>query len=141
MADSKKQSSTLAALIGNADLAPPPRNPEPERSREPIPTQQVAVPQAPQIRRYAEPEPDAGEWEDPDELEAFDFDATAPVVKPRKRKPVDYQTLRINKPTAQIMRQVWLANRRIDPALSYTEFATVVVQHGLRALKEERERG
>jgi hypothetical protein len=133
MADNKKQAGTLAALIGRTDLAPPPREPEPD-----LQPQAVAVPQAPQIRRYAEP--DTEEWDDPDELENFDFDPAAPVVKPRKRRPVDYQTLRINAPTSKIMRQVWLANRRIDPALSYTEFATLVVQHGLRALKEERDR-
>lgn len=138
MADSKKQASTLAALTGRTDLAPPPREAEPALTHEPIPARQVAVPQAPQMRRYAEPEP--GEWDEPDELEHFDFDATTSVVKPRKRRPVDYQTLRINQPTSKIMRQVWLANRRIDPALSYTEFSTVVVQAGLRALKKERER-
>lgn len=137
MASSRKQTDTLAALIGNPDYAPPPRQPEPQPH--PETTQHVAVPQAPQIRHYAEP--DTEEWDDPDELENFDFDPAAPVVKPRKRRPVDYQTLRINAPTSKIMRQVWLANRRIDPALSYTEFATLVVQHGLRALKEERDRG
>jgi hypothetical protein len=136
MPDSRKQSSTVAHLLGRSDLAPPPREPEPRVE----PTQHVAVPQAPQARRYAEPEPDTGEWEEPDELEHFDFDPAASVVKPRRRRPVDYQTLRINQPTSKIMRQVWLANRRIDPALSYTEFATLVVQRGLRGLKEDRGR-
>ena len=137
MADSRKQSSTVAHLLGRSDLAPPPREPEPAPRVEPAPAQHVAVPQAPQIRRYAEP--DAEEWEE-DELEHFEFDPTASVVKPRKRRPVDYQTLRINQPTAKIMRQIWLANRRVDPALSYTEFATLVVQRGLRGLKEDRGR-
>jgi hypothetical protein len=39
------------------------------------------------------------------------------------------------------MRLQWQAARRIDPMLSFTEFATVVCQRGLRALKEDRERG
>jgi hypothetical protein len=124
-------------LIGDDDPASTPE-PDAEAAPEQEPAQKVTAPQAPQVRRYAEPE--AEEWNDPDELENFDFDATASVVKVRKRRAVDYQTLRINQPTSKIMRQVWLANRRIDPALSYTEFATLVVQRGLRGLKEDRGR-
>lgn len=84
---------------------------------------------------------DTGEWAEPDELEAFDFDASAPLVRPRRRKQPDYQTVRLHRTTAQIMRQAWLASRKTDAAITYTEFSTLVCQHGLRALKEARERG
>jgi hypothetical protein len=96
-------------------------------------TPSAAAPAAP-------PDPDAGEWDDPAELERFEFDAAAPIVKPRRRRDPIYQTLRINSPTARIMRLQWQAARRIDPMVTFTEFATVVCQRGLRALKEDRER-
>lgn len=132
---SKKGVSAVLSIAGQPDLAPPPRDPKPEAAAPEV----TEVPKAPQRRRYAEPEP-AEEWDDPEELKNFDFDPDAPLVRRRKRKPVEYPTLRIDTKTAKIMRQVWLANRRIDPALSFTEFATVCVQHGLRALKEQRDR-
>jgi len=77
---------------------------------------------------------------DDDDLEAFELVADAPLVKPRRRREPEYQTVRINRPTAKILRAQWLRARSIDPMISYTEFATVCVQHGLRALKEQRER-
>lgn len=77
---------------------------------------------------------------DEDDLEAFELVADAPLVKPRRRREPEYQTVRINRPTAKILRAQWLLARSIDPMISYTEFATVCVQHGLRALKEQRDR-
>lgn len=160
----KRSKDTIAALLSEPDLAPP-REPSRSATRAPRPLprtpevpQQEPAPPTPQPRSELETgarptpkaEPEATreldadtdpEWEDPDELEHFEFRADAPLVRPRRRKQVDYQTLRINRQTAKIMRQVWLANRRVDPALSYTEFATVVCQNGLRAMKEQRERG
>ena len=84
--------------------------------------------------------PSAGGDYDDDDLEAFELAADAPLVKPRRRREPEYQTVRINRPTAKILRAQWLLARSIDPMISYTEFATVCVQHGLRALKEQRER-
>jgi hypothetical protein len=86
------------------------------------------------------PAPDDGDLDDSD-LEAFELQADAPLVRPRRRRQVDYQTVRINRPTAQVLRAQWLIARRQDPLLSYTEFSTIAVQSGLRALKEQRERG
>ena len=86
--------------------------------------------------------PPVGEDElDDEDLEAFAFDTDAPLVRPRRREQKDYQTVRINRPTAKILRAQWLLARQIDPLMSYTEFSTIVVQQGLRALKEQRERG
>jgi len=78
---------------------------------------------------------------DDSDLEAFEFAAEAPLVKPRRRREVEYQTVRINRPTAKVLRAQWLLARQQDPLLSYTEFSTIAVQSGLRALKEQRERG
>ncbi|MGB6161771.1 MAG: hypothetical protein WBF75_04190 [Pseudonocardiaceae bacterium] len=86
------------------------------------------------------PAPDDGDLDDSD-LEAFELQADAPLIRPRRRRQVDYQTVRINRPTAQVLRAQWLIARRHDPLLSYTEFSTIAVQSGLRALKEQRERG
>lgn len=86
------------------------------------------------------PAPDDGDLDDSD-LEAFELQADAPLIRPRRRRQVDYQTVRINRPTAQVLRAQWLIARRQDPLLSYTEFSTIAVQSGLRALKEQRERG
>ncbi len=84
--------------------------------------------------------PPRAEDYDDDDLEAFELVVDAPLVKPRHRREPEYQTVRINRPTAKILRGQWLLARSIDPMISYTEFATVCVQHGLRALKELRER-
>lgn len=85
-------------------------------------------------------DPPRAEDYDDDDLEAFELVADAPLVKPRRRREPEYQTVRINRPTAKILRAQWLLARSIDPMISYTEFATVCVQHGLRALKEQRDR-
>jgi hypothetical protein len=74
-------------------------------------------------------------------LEAFELNTSAPLVKPRRRRQVDYQTLRIQKHTWRIMRDSWLRARQIDPLVTFVEFSTVVIQRGLQALKEDRERG
>lgn len=76
---------------------------------------------------------------DDTDLEAFEMKPGAPLVKPRRRRQVSYQTVRINKPTAQVLRAQWLIARRIDPLFSFTEFSTIVVQRGLQALANERE--
>lgn len=81
-----------------------------------------------------------GEDLDDTDLEAFDLPAGGPLVKPRRRRPVTYQTVRINRPTAQVLRAQWLIARRADPLLSYVEFATIVTQRGLQALADERRR-
>jgi len=53
--------------------------------------------------------PPVGEDElDDEDLEAFAFDADAPLVRPRRREQKDYQTVRINRPTAKILRAQWL---------------------------------
>lgn len=122
----------ISGMLSDEALAPPSRDAEPKA------LEAVPVPQPPKRRRYAEPEP---EWDDPEELEEFDFDPSEALVRPRRRKAVEYPTLRVHPNTAKVMRQVWLANRRIDPALSFTEFSTLCVQFGLRALKEARDRG
>jgi len=167
----KRSKDTISALLGNAPaLAPVPddsaQQPPTSRSNRPSspsndvpspsttdsapitlelqPGEQVyeatAEPVRPSHLRPAD-EPPAGEEVEEDDLEAFEFEADAPIVKPRRRKQLDYQTVRINRPTARILRAQWLMARQADPLISYTEFATIVCQHGLRALKEQRQRG
>ena len=86
------------------------------------------------------PPAEDGDFDDTD-LESFDLPADAPLVRPRRREQKDYQTVRINRPTAKILRAQWLLARQIDPLMSYTEFSTIVVQRGLQALKAQRDRG
>jgi hypothetical protein len=74
------------------------------------------------------------------DLEAFELEVDRPLVKPRKRRQVDYQTVRLYRSTARILRQGWLKARERDVLLSFTEFATIVAQKGLTALAEERRR-
>ena len=86
------------------------------------------------------PPADDGDFDDTD-LESFELQADAPLVRPRRREQKDYQTVRINRPTAKILRAQWLLARQVDPLMSYTEFSTIVVQCGLQALKAQRDRG
>ena len=119
-----RSTETITALLSSAPaLTPVPK----DEGRDGGGNRPVATP------------PRADNYDD-DDLEAFELVADAPLVKPRRRREPDYQTVRINRPTAKILRAQWLLARSIDPMISYTEFATVCVQHGLRALKEQRER-
>ena len=91
---------------------------------------------------HLQPVPTASDDDlDDTDLEAFELNTSAPLVKPRRRRQVDYQTLRIQKHTWRIMRDSWLRARQIDPLVTFVEFSTVVIQRGLQALKEDRERG
>jgi hypothetical protein len=91
---------------------------------------------------HLQPVPTAADDDlDDTDLEAFELNTSAPLVKPRRRRQVDYQTLRIQKHTWRIMRDSWLRARQIDPLVTFVEFSTVVIQRGLQALKEDRERG
>ncbi len=166
MSGRKRSSDTIAAMLSSAPaLAPvPDKQPVVTQNRraetEPAPRDpqesaavtpelqsgevvyEATVEEVAPARPHLQPvtEEDLGEWDDPDELERFEFEASAPIVRPRRRRDPQYQTLRINAPTAKIMRLQWKAARQIDPMVSFTEFSTVVVQAGLRALKEQRER-
>lgn len=102
------------------------------------------VESTPHDRNGNEADPQVSHIDDTDlddsDLEDFHLEAGVPLVKPRRRRQVSYQTVRINKPTAQVLRQQWIVAKHVDPLLSYVEFATIVTQRGLQALAEERRR-
>jgi hypothetical protein len=133
MSTKRRNSETITALLSAAPAIVPDRDRGSGQGRE-----------QPRVTALARP---AGVTDVPDadlddsDLEAFEFAAEAPLVKPRHRREVEYQTVRINRPTAKVLRAQWLLARQQDPLLSYTEFSTIAVQSGLRALKEQRERG
>ncbi len=154
MAPSRKSTETIAALLSTAPALAP-ADDEPARpSHGFAPSNEVGKPvlsqvgggnlavQSPEVPVTASDRPVAVSPDDYDEidLEAFELEVDRPLVRPRRRREVDYQTVRINKPTARILRQCWLAARSIDPLVSFTEFATIVTQKGLRTLAEERSR-
>jgi len=142
MMTNKRSRDTIAAMLSSAPALV--REDEPEVTPTLQPGEEVYEATAELVRpthMAPVPEPvDDGDFED-DDLEAFEFEASAPIVKPRRREVKDYQTVRINRPTARILRAQWLLARQVDPLVTFTEFSTVVAQHGLRALKEQRERG
>jgi hypothetical protein len=133
MSTKRRNSETITALLSSAPAIVPDRDRVSPQGRE-----------QPKVAELVRP---AGVLDVPDDdlddsdLEAFELAAEAPLVKPRRRRQVEYQTVRINRPTAKILRAQWLLARQQDPLLSYTEFSTIAVQSGLRALKEQRERG
>jgi hypothetical protein len=132
MSTKRRNSETITALLSSAPAIVQDQDRGSARGRE--------LPKAAELVRPASvvDVPDA-DFDDSD-LEAFELAAEAPLVKPRRRREVEYQTVRINRPTAKILRAQWLLARQQDPLLSYTEFSTIAVQSGLRALKEQRER-
>lgn len=133
MSTKRRNSETITALLSSAPAIVPDRDRVSAQGRE-----------QPKVATLTRP---AGVVDIPDDdlddsdLEAFELAAEAPLVKPRRRRQVEYQTVRINRPTAKVLRAQWLLARQQDPLLSYTEFSTIAVQSGLRALKEQRERG
>ena len=128
LAVAKDTKSTVAAMLSGAPTLAPVADPPGRGAQPPAP-------------RPAAPVADVDEDDlDDSDLEAFDLQVDRPLVRPRRRAAVDYQTVRINRPTAKILRQQWLMARRLDPLLSFTEFATIVAQKGLTALAEERRR-
>lgn len=158
MAPRKRSASTIAAMLSSAppltpvtEDAPAPDadhtpvvvpdtvTPELQRGEEVYETTAVEVRPA-RLQPVEVNDPDEiDEWGDPDELKTFAFEAAAPLVRPRKRKAVDYQTLRIHKSTWQALRQAWLMARKVDPLVSFVEMSTLVVQKGMQALKAEME--
>jgi hypothetical protein len=82
---------------------------------------------------------DEADYDDVD-LEAFELEVDRPLVKPRRRRQPDYQTVRLYRSTAKILRQQWIHARSADPLITFTEFSTLCMQYGLRALAEERRR-
>lgn len=123
-----RRTETIAALLS---AAPPIAEEKPRQSRE---TAGSNNGQSPASQPHGTPDVDL----DDTDLEAFTMAADAPLVRPRRRRAVDYQTVRINRPTAKVLRANWLVARQQDPLLSYTEFATIVTQRGLQTLAEER---
>lgn len=113
----KDTRGTVAAMLSSAPALTP------------VPDSPRSVPRQPVVDRPADNLDDS-------DLEAFELEADAPLVRPRRRKNVEYQTVRINKPTARILRAQWLRARQVDPLLSYTEFSTIIVQTGLTALRD-----
>jgi hypothetical protein len=133
MTTKRRNSETITALLSAAPAIVPDRDRGSAPARE-----QPKVAELVRPAGVVDVPPD--DLDDSD-LEAFELAAEAPLVKPRRRREVEYQTVRINRPTAKILRAQWLLARQQDPLLSYTEFSTITVQSGLRALKEQRDRG
>jgi hypothetical protein len=151
MSGKKRSTDTIAALLGSAPALAPVRD-EPadgpsESSPQPTAADHPSTVMPPSPLRAAAPvhpsqlpPADDGDFDDTD-LESFELQADAPLVRPRRREQKDYQTVRINRPTAKILRAQWLLARQVDPLMSYTEFSTIVVQRGLQALKAQHDRG
>jgi hypothetical protein len=133
MSTKRRNSETITALLSAAPAIVPDRDRGSTQGRE--------QPKVAELVRPAGVVDVPGDDFDDSDLEAFELVAEAPLVKPRRRREIEYQTVRINRPTAKILRAQWLLARQQDPLLSYTEFSTITVQSGLRALKEQRERG
>lgn len=137
----RRASDTIAAMLGNAPALVPTKH---EAVEEVTPGlgEKVYSAEAIEVRpSHLQPAagPAADELDDVDP-EIFDFETTAPLVRPRKRKSMDYQTVRLFRSTWQPLRQAWLMNRKVDSLISFTEFASVVCQRGLQSLKAEVER-
>jgi hypothetical protein len=133
MSTKRRNSETITALLSSAPAIVPDHDRGSAQGRE--------QPKAAELARPASVVNAPDDDFDDSDLEAFELAAEAPLVKPRRRRQVEYQTVRINRPTAKILRAQWLLARQQDPLLSYTEFSTIAVQSGLRALKEQRARG
>jgi hypothetical protein len=133
MSTKRRNSETITALLSAAPALVPDREEASAHGRE----QPTVTQLSPPAGVVTVPDADL----DDSDLEAFELATETPLVKPRRRREVEYQTVRINRPTAKILRAQWLLARQQDPLLSYTEFSTIAVQSGLRALKEQRERG
>jgi hypothetical protein len=133
MSTKRRNSETITALLSAAPAIVP--------DRDRVSAQAGEQPPVAKLRRPTGVPDVADDDLDDSDLEAFELAAEAPLVKPRRRRQVEYQTVRINRPTAKVLRAQWLLARQQDPLLSYTEFSTIAVQSGLRALKEQRERG
>jgi hypothetical protein len=144
MARDRRSTETITALLSSAPALTPVVDAEERAGGTSRPVPGSNLPVAPKTAGAPAKNPsslqvDSNDYDEVD-LEAFELDVDRPLVRPRRRKEVDYQTVRINRPTARILRQQWLAARSIDPLVSFTEFATIVAQKGLRALAEERKR-
>jgi hypothetical protein len=135
MARDRRSTETITALLSSAPALAAVEHEDPVVIAPPKP--ETAAASANNRSQPAVVE--SGDYDEID-LEAFELEVDRPLVRPRRRKEVDYQTVRINRPTARILRQQWLAARSIDPLVSFTEFATIVAQKGLRTLAEERKR-
>lgn len=145
MARDRRSIETITALLSSAPALTPVvdaekragggNRPVPPGSNLPVASETAGAP----AKNSSSLQVDPSDYDDVD-LEAFELDVDRPLVRPRRRKEVDYQTVRINRPTARILRQQWLVARSIDPLVSFTEFATIVTQKGLRTLAEERKR-
>lgn len=129
MARDRRSIETITAMLSSAPALTPVPDPEERAGGSNLPLTAPNRPVATSPDDYDEVD-----------LEAFELEVDRPLVRPRRRKEVDYQTVRINRPTARILRQQWLAARSVDPLVSFTEFATIVAQKGLRTLAEERKR-
>ena len=136
MARDRRSTETITALLSSAPALAPVPDAEERVGGSSLSVKTAEVPATAPGRPVATSPDDYDEVD----LEAFELEVNVPLVRPRRRKEVDYQTVRINRPTARILRQQWLAARSIDPLVSFTEFATIVAQKGLRALAEERRR-
>ena len=136
MARDRRSTETITALLSSAPALTPVPDLEDSNSGSNPPVKRVDQPVTPPER----PVVATDDGYDDVDLEAFELQVDQPLVRPRRRRQVDYQTVRINKPTARVLRQCWLAARQQDPLVSFTEFATIVTQRGLRALAEDRER-
>jgi hypothetical protein len=136
MARDRRSTETITALLSSAPALAPVPDAEERVGGSSLSVETAEVPVTAPHRPVATSPDDYDEVD----LEAFELEVNVPLVRPRRRKEVDYQTVRINRPTARILRQQWLAARSIDPLVSFTEFATIVAQKGLRTLAEERRR-
>jgi len=136
MARDRRSTETITALLSSAPALTPVPELEDSNSGSNRPVKRVDRP----VTSPERPVVAADDGYDDVDLEAFELHVDQPLVRPRRRRQVDYQTVRINKPTARVLRQCWLAARQQDPLVSFTEFATIVTQRGLRALAEDRER-
>jgi hypothetical protein len=136
MARDRRSTETITALLSSAPALTPVPDLEDRNGGSNRPVKRADQPVTPPER----PVVATDDGYDDVDLEAFELQVDQPLVRPRRRRQVDYQTVRINKPTARILRQCWLAARQQDPLVSFTEFATIVTQRGLRALAEDRER-
>jgi hypothetical protein len=136
MARDRRSTETITALLSSAPALAPVPDAEKRVAGSSLSVKTAEVPVTAPHRPVATSPDDYDEVD----LEAFELEVNVPLVRPRRRKEVDYQTVRINRPTARILRQQWLTARSIDPLVSFTEFATIVAQKGLRTLAEERRR-
>jgi hypothetical protein len=136
MARDRRSTETITALLSSAPALTPVPDLEDRHDGNNRPVKRVDQPGTSPER----PVVATDDGYDDVDLEAFELQVDQPLVRPRRRRQVNYQTVRINKPTARILRQCWLAARQQDPLVSFTEFATIVTQRGLRALAEDRER-